>query len=131
MRQVIYLLILCMFALSGCSTTGNLGIVTKSTADPSSLLTTNTTFKELGPAEGQSCRHFILAIIPFGESDTSSAVDKALEKTGGDALINVSTESSLYGFIPYFNVYSFTCTTVRGTAVKFESVAHTKLGDQG
>ena len=120
MRRFIYLLIISMFALAGCSTTGNLGIVSKSTADPSSLLTANTKFKEIGPAEGQACRHFILAIIPFGQSDVAEAVDKALGKTGGDALINVSTESSLYGFIPIYNVYSFTCTTVRGTAVKFE-----------
>jgi len=119
-RRFIYLLIISMFALAGCSTTGNLGIVSKSTADPSSLLTANTKFKEIGPAEGQACRHFILAIIPFGQSDVAEAVDKALGKTGGDALINVSTESSLYGFIPIYNVYSFTCTTVRGTAVKFE-----------
>ncbi|GJL50639.1 MAG: hypothetical protein NPIRA01_18660 [Nitrospirales bacterium] len=120
MRRVVYLLIISMTALAGCSTSGNLGIVSKSTADPSSSLTGNTKIKELGPAEGQACRHFILNIIPFGHSDVAKAVDKALEKTGGDALINVSTESSLYGFIPIYNVYSFTCTTVRGTAVKFE-----------
>ena len=120
MKKGIYLLILSILVLTGCSTTGNLGIVSKSTADPSSLLTKNTKFKELGPAEGQSCRHFVLAVIPFGQSDLANAVDKALEQSGGDALINVSTESSLYGFIPIYNVYSFTCTTVRGTAVKFE-----------
>jgi hypothetical protein len=28
--------------------------------------------------------------------------------------------SSLYGFIPLYNIYSFTCTTVQGTAVKFQ-----------
>ena len=119
MTRFISLLIIGMFALAGCSTTGNLGIVSKSTADPSSLLTANTAFKEIGPAEGQACRHFILAVIPFGHSDVAEAVDNALEKTGGDALINVSTESSLYGFLPIYNVYSFTRTTVRGTAVEF------------
>lgn len=50
----------------------------------------------------------------------AKAVDKALEATGGDALLNVSAESSLYGFIPIYNVYTFTCTTVRGTAIKFK-----------
>jgi hypothetical protein len=120
MTRYICLLIISVFALAGCSTTGGLGIVTKSAANPSTLLTENTQFKELGPAEGKACRHFILAIIPFGQSDVAAAVDKALEKTGGDALINVSTVSSLYGFIPLYNIYSFTCTTVRGTAVKFE-----------
>lgn len=37
--------------------------------------------------------------------------------SSGDALVNVSTSSSLYGFIPIYNVLSFTCTTVRGTAI--------------
>ena len=108
-----------MLLISGCSTTGTLGIVTKSSANPSALLTEDTRFEELGPAEGQACRHFLLAVIPFGKSDMTAAVDDALQESGGDALINVSTESSLYGFIPIYNVYSFTCTTVKGTAVKF------------
>ncbi len=112
------LLLTCM--LVGCSTTGTLGIVTKSSADPASLLKNSQGFEELGPAEGQACRHFILAIIPFGQSDMAKAVDKALETNGGDALLNVSAESSLYGFIPIYNVYTFTCTTVKGTAIKFK-----------
>jgi hypothetical protein len=47
------------------------------------------------------------------------AVDEALAKSGGDALINVSVTTSLYGFIPLYNIFSFTCTTVRGVAIKF------------
>ena len=120
MTRHIFLLTIFMLALTGCSTTGNLGIVTKSTANPSLLLTESTSFKEISPARGEACRHFILAIIPFGQSDVAEAVDKALGETGSDALINVSTESSLYGFIPIYNVYSYTCTTVQGTAIKFE-----------
>ena len=95
-------------------------MVTKSTANPGSLLTENTRFKEVGPAMGEACRHFVLGIIPFGQSDVAEAVDKALEEVDGDALVNVSTESNLYGFVPIYNIYSYTCTTVRGTAIKFE-----------
>jgi len=120
MTRHVFPLIIVLLILTGCSTTGNLGIVTKSTANPSTLLTESTSFKEIGPAEGKACRHFILAIIPFGQSDVAAAVDIALGETGGDALINVSTESNLYGFIPIYNVYSYTCTIVRGTAIKFE-----------
>ena len=120
MARNVFLLVTVMLSFTGCSTTGNLGIVAKSTANPSSLLTESTSFKEIGPAEGKACRHFILAIIPSGQSDVAEAVDKALAETGGDALINVSTESSLYGFIPIYNVYSYTCTIVRGTAIKFK-----------
>jgi len=35
-------------------------------------------------------------------------------------LLNVSVSSSLYGFIPIYNVFSYTCTNVKGIAIKFE-----------
>jgi hypothetical protein len=47
-------------------------------------------------------------------------VEDALQQKGGDALINVTVTSSLYGFIPIYNVYSYTCTEVKGVAVKFQ-----------
>ena len=120
MVKISLVVVLLVTMLVGCSTTGTLGMVTKSSADPASLLKTNQGYEELGPAEGKACRHLILAIIPFGQSDMAKAVDKALETTSGDALLNVSAESSLYGFIPIYNIYSFTCTTVKGTAIKFK-----------
>ena len=76
--------------------------------------------KDLGPAEGQACRYFIIAVVPWGNSDVQTAVDKALAPSGGDALVNVTTSTSLYGFIPVYNVLSFTCTTVKGTAIKLD-----------
>ncbi len=106
--------------LAGCSSSGTLGIVTKSTADPVALLKSGQAFEELGPVEAQACRHFVLAVVPWGEGDFGHAVAKALEEKGGDALLNVSVETSLYGFVPIYNVYSFTCTTVKGIAIKFK-----------
>jgi hypothetical protein len=121
LRSLSLLALIPVVLLAACSTAGVLGIVTKSSADPASLLRSGQGFQELGPAEATACRHFVLAIIPFGASDVAKAVDKALEQRGGDALINVVTQSSLYGFVPYWNLYSFTCTTVKGTAIKFQS----------
>ncbi len=118
-NQLVCLLVVAL-TLTACSSFGTLGIVTKSSGDPGALLRSGRTYKEIGPAEGQACRYFVLAVIPFGDSTFSSAVDNALAASGGDALINVSVESSLYGFIPIYNVFSFTCTTVKGIAVKFE-----------
>ncbi len=106
--------------LGGCASVGNLGMVTKSMGDPGSLLRNAQTYKELGPAEGEACRFFILAVIPFGDSTFSSAVDEALQRSGGDALLNVTVSSSLYGFIPIYNVFSYTCTNVKGVAIKFK-----------
>lgn len=106
--------------LAGCTSTGNLGIVTRSSAENAERLRSGVKFEELGPVEGSACRHFIIAVIPFGDSSFSKAVDEALAARGGDALINVSVSSSLYGFIPIYNVYSFTCTSVSGIAVKYK-----------
>ena len=109
-----------MLALAGCVSVGSLGVITKSSVDLASLLKTAHSVKDLGPAQGQAGRFFVIAVVPFGNSDVQTAVDKALAPTGGDALVNVTTSSSLYGFIPVYNVLSFTCTSVKGTAVKLE-----------
>jgi hypothetical protein len=119
-KQIILGFLLLLVFASGCTSTGTLGIITKASANPAALLQSAQGFEELGLTEGRACRHFVLAIIPFGNSDVEEAVNVALGKTGGDALINVSTATSLYGFIPLYNVYSFTCTTVKGTAIKFK-----------
>ncbi len=117
-RSVLLVLVVGTLA-AGCVSTGNLGIVMKSSSDPAARLRTSQGFEDLGQVEGEGCRHFLLAIIPWGNSDVSKAVDDALKGTGGDAMINVTTETSLYGFIPIYNVYSYTCTKVKGTAIKF------------
>lgn len=110
----------CVIIVAGCTSTGSLGIVTRSSADNAERLRSGVKFEELGPVEGSACRHFILAIIPFGDSTFSKAVDDALASRGGDALINVTVSSSLYGFVPIYNVYTFTCTSVNGIAVKYK-----------
>jgi hypothetical protein len=117
--------ILVSVVLVGCTSTGTLGFVSKPGADPGSVLIHPHSYRELGPAEGRACRYFLLAIIPFGNSAFSTAVDNALRGSGGDALLNVTTTSSLYGFVPIYNVFSFTCTTVRGTAIELEQ-SHSK-----
>ena len=113
------MLFVAMF-LAGCSSSGSLGMVVKSTADPGALLTNKTSFREIGPVDGEACRFFILAVLPFGKSDFASAVDEALIKSGGDALLNVTVSSSLYGFIPIYNIFTYNCTNVKGIAVKFD-----------
>ena len=121
MKKVILSLALLLLIATGCTSTGNLGMVAKSTAEPGSLLTSPQPYKAIGPAKGKACRYFLLGIIPWGDSTIKTAVDNALEESGGDALINLSVSSSLYGFIPVYNVFCYTCTTVEGIAIKFES----------
>lgn len=112
--------LLALLSLAGCVSVGRLGVITKSSIDPATTLRTAHQVKDLGSAEGQACRYFIIAVVPWGNSDIQAAVDKALAPSGGDAMVNVTTSTSLYGFVPIYNVLSFTCTTVQGTAVKLD-----------
>jgi hypothetical protein len=106
-------------AVCGCSSVGNVGMITMPSSDPGALLSEQRSYIEIGPVEGQACRYFLLAIIPWGDSSPSTAMQEALAGSEGDAIINASIETSLYGFIPIYNVFSFTCTTIRGVAIKF------------
>ena len=114
--------LLILLVLMSCTSVGHLGLVTRPMADPASILRSGKDFQELGPVEGHACRHFILAVIPFGDATFSTAVNNALRERGGDALVNVTVSNSLYGFIPIYNLYAFTCTTVKGVAVKFKGL---------
>jgi hypothetical protein len=114
------ILLLMAVLLTGCTSIGTLGIVMKSTGDPGAMLRDTQPYKELGPAQGEACRFFLLGVVPWGNATISTAVDDALTKVGGDALINVTVSNSLYGFIPIYNIFCYTCTDVNGIAIKFE-----------
>lgn len=115
--------LLLFLALPGCVSTGTVGVIAKSGADPLRLVSGEHPFVELGPAYARSCRFFVLSVVPFGDSTLSTAVEDALAVTGGDALLNASVSSSLFGFIPLYNLFAYTCTSVKGTAIRFESPA--------
>ena len=104
----------------GCTSMGTLGMITKSEANPTSILKSGRSFKELGPAQGNACKYMFLSIVPWGESDLEAAVGRALKKTGGDALLNVSVANSLYSFLPIYNILSVSCTAVKGISIKFQ-----------
>ena len=119
-RAVPILVLISFIMVGGCTSVWSLGIVTKSLGDPAALIKSGRAYQELGLARGKACRYFLIAVVPWGDSTFSAAVDNALAEKGGDALINVTVSSSLYGFIPIYNVFSFTCTTVTGIAIKFQ-----------
>ena len=113
-------MIVAVAGLLGCSSVGQVGIMAGGRGDPGALLKQAQSYSEVGPTEGKACRYFALGIIPWGDSTPTAAMEKALAASGGDAIINASVETTLYGFLPIYNFFSFTCTTVRGIAIKFE-----------
>jgi len=120
MRVRALVVVLVAVMVAGCSSTGTLGMAVKSMADPGSLLKGGRGYTEIGPAYSQSCRFTAIGIIPWGNGTAAAAIDDALAASGGDALLNVSITNSLYTFIPYWNVFCYTCTSVSGVAVKFD-----------
>jgi hypothetical protein len=116
MRIIVFLAV--AFILAGCTSVGTMGLVTNTGANPAELLENQHSYEELGPAEGTACRTSLLGVIPAGNSTFEKAVKEALEESGGDAMVNVTVSSSLYSFIPIYNVLAATCTTVKGTAIR-------------
>ncbi|TKB73397.1 MAG: hypothetical protein E8D45_09445 [Nitrospira sp.] len=108
--------------LSACSTSGQLSMIAKSGVDAITLLTSGRAYQTLGPAEGKAC-HYLLLFVPLGDSDISKAVDDALAPSGGDALLHVTTEKkyvTLPSFVYLLPIFERTCTSVKGTAVRFQ-----------
>src|SRR5258708_38201929 len=94
------LLGLLSLSLTSCTSVGSLGIITKSSVDPVSVIGKSRSFKDLGPAEGQACPYFALPVIPWGDSDIPTAAARALPASAGAVLVNVPTATRLAGFGP-------------------------------
>jgi hypothetical protein len=81
----------------------------------------------IGQASGSKTRLCGLLLIQWGSpdgDDQEAATQEALEKSGGDILINVRTDSQIF-MIPY--LFSLCITSVQGTAAKME-VGRQSLG---
>ena len=77
-------------------------------------------FQELGAAEGEACKKYVLGMIPWGSASLSNALDQALSDKQADALLNVTVESSLYFSPPPYILFTEACNSVKGTAIKFQ-----------
>ncbi|MHB8421532.1 MAG: hypothetical protein ACYC9S_01820 [Leptospirales bacterium] len=124
LRTITVSLALGTLLLSGCTSTGSLGIVSNSETEADLGPHDPHTFHRVGSEiSGTACRHFILGVLPLGNSDIETAMRKALSthpELKADGLVHVTTQSSLYGFFPLYNVYTVTCTTVKGVPIRFD-----------
>jgi hypothetical protein len=112
-------LLLTGLLLAGCSSEGTLGILTRAAEDPGQLMRSGRAFEVLGFGEGEACKRYFLGMIPWGDASLAIAVDRALYDKRGDALINVTVESSLMFSPPPYFLYTVACNTVKGTMIKF------------
>ena len=115
---------LVLLLAAGCTSTGTLGLLSNSETETDLGPHDSHIFHRVGAQiEGRACRHFILGLVPWGDSDLESAMRDAFRKNPSlhaDGLVHVSTSTSLYNFFPLYNVYTLTCTTVRGTPIRFD-----------
>lgn len=119
---------------TSCTSTGTIGLIASVESEVNRGVHEPHTFHTVGPeVNGTACRHFILGIFPWGDSDIESAMRDALMKNPSmhaDGLINVSTSTSLYNFLPIYNVYTLTCTTIQGVPIKYDDAKKTSDSPQ-
>jgi hypothetical protein len=85
---------------------------------PSNIPLEPGSYTELGPTRGNDCRYVLLGLIPItGGNETYSAVQKAIRRRKGQALVNITADTYSENFI----VFSRTCTQVVATAVRLNS----------
>jgi hypothetical protein len=118
-----------LIGLAGCTSTGTLGLLSSSETEADLGPHDSHRFHRVGSEiTGTACRHFILGLVPWGDSDVETAMRDAFRKNPSlqaDGLVHVSTSTSLYNFFPLYNVYTLTCTTVKGIPIRFD---HTPEG---
>ena len=72
-------------------------------------------YQILGKAHGSQGFVSLLGILPFGEPDIKSAIDDAVRKLNGDAMINPRYWYRAY----YVFLFSYQTVEVEGDVIKF------------
>jgi hypothetical protein len=99
-------------------------MIAKDSGNVQILLSRGQAYEEHGVVKGSACHYHVL-LIPFGRSDISVALDDALAESRSDALIGVTTGKWYAGLpLPLIrSLFDVSCTTVTGTAIKFQDVS--------
>jgi len=98
---------LCLGLLTACTTPGAVA--------PSTMPVTGK-YVELGPFEEVESCGYVFFVVPVGSPDhLSDMIDKLVRSRGGDALIEVTSNSSTSWFL----LGGSNCVQVRGKVVKF------------
>jgi hypothetical protein len=92
-----------------CGCTSQIGIAPCTTP-----ITANDTYTVIGHAKGSTSGFWILWFPFFSDDPSGRARDDAIEKSGGDALIEVVEEYNALSLL----IVSFAWTNCEGTAIK-------------
>jgi len=112
MKDKIKLVIFIAFAAIVCSSCSTTPISYTSSVTP---MEGKRIIENLGKTEGEDSAYSILGIYMLGRPDLDLALRSAIEKAGGDTLINVSC----YETYSWFIFFSITTVRVEGEAVRF------------
>jgi hypothetical protein len=98
-----------ILTLSGCmSYTGGVA--------PSNVPLEGKTYSKLGKSQGADNTWYLFGVLPLGTSaSTEVALNRAIRKKDGDAMINITSDGYNYNYI----VLGRHKTVVRGTVIKF------------
>jgi len=105
-----------LLLFAGCST-APVGIAPSITPLNEKTINTN-----LGQAVGKDSAYSVLGLFMVGRPDIRTAVNNALNSSGGDTLINVQ----LYRTYRHFILFSVSTVVVQGDAVKLSDKSRGK-----
>jgi hypothetical protein len=112
MKKIIIILSSLSLAVLLGSCVSPIGLTSSSTPLQGKIIEEN-----LGASEGGHGSVAVLGLYSIGRPDIDIAIDEAVKKKGGDALINVR----LYESTSYFVLFSYTKVIVKGEVIRFSS----------
>lgn len=112
MKKIILILLSLFLAALLGSCVSPVGLTSSSTPLQGKIIEEN-----LGASEGSHGSVAVLGLYSIGRPDIDIAIDEAVKKKGGDALINVR----LYESTSYFLLFSYTKVIVKGDVIRFSS----------
>ena len=114
MKKIIIILSSLSLAVLLGSCVSPIGLTSSSTPLQGKIIEEN-----LGASEGSHGSVAVLGLYSIGRPDIVIAIDEAVKKKGGDALINVR----LYESTSYFVLFSYTKVIVKGEVIRFSSAS--------
>ncbi|MBU1078775.1 MAG: hypothetical protein KKH98_15870 [Spirochaetes bacterium] len=111
-KWIILAVIFVVIALFSSCTTTPVGVTSSITPLQNRKIITN-----LGPVQGKDSTFVLLGLWMFGRPEMDLAIRRALEKKGGDSLINVKS----YETTSWYILFGFNTFIIEGDAVLFKT----------